>query len=218
MAHGNLIDLVGATYGRLVVLERATSAGGGRVHWLCRCSCGGCVVVPGCNLKTGNTQSCGCLKLDYGTTHGHTTRGKYSRVYWIWHAMRQRCSNKKFTAYRRYGGRGISVCREWDHAGGFESFLAYMGEPPPGMTLGREDNDGNYEPGNVGWETCAKQSRNRCNTRLYELDGKSLVLTDWCKIYGINLSTANKRLRKGVALKDALELPVDKRFSRGGRC
>src|SRR3990167_8015783 len=35
------------------------------------------------------------------------------RTYIIWCAMKQRCYNKKHSAFSRYGGRGIKVCDRW---------------------------------------------------------------------------------------------------------
>ena len=57
--------------------------------------------------------------------------------------MIQRCTDKNYDAFDRYGGRGIRVCeRGWN----FENFLADMGERPLGKTLDRyPDNDGIYE-------------------------------------------------------------------------
>ena len=73
--------------------------------------------------------------------------------------MRQRCLNPKDTAFKYYGGRGIAICQRWLDS--FEAFLADMGEAPPGLTLERNDNDGNYEPGNCRWATWAEQARNK---------------------------------------------------------
>lgn len=72
--------------------------------------------------------------------------------------MRARCQDPKADAYRNYGARGIKVCPQWDD---FETFLADMGERPPGTTLDRVDTNGDYEPGNVRWATAGQQERNK---------------------------------------------------------
>jgi hypothetical protein len=60
--------------------------------------------------------------------------------------------------YPYYGGKGITVCDRWLS---FENFLEDMGERPAGTTLGRFGDIGNYEPGNVAWQTWAEQISNR---------------------------------------------------------
>jgi hypothetical protein len=87
-------------------------------------------------------------------THGLSD----SRVYRIWKAMKCRCFNPQALKYPDYGGRGITVCERWLR---FENFYADMGEPPPGMSLDRIDNDGNYEPSNCRWATSEQQAANR---------------------------------------------------------
>ena len=77
--------------------------------------------------------------------------------------MRQRVRNPNNDAYGNYGGRGLSICARWEK---FENFLADMGECPPGMTIERKDNNGNYEPGNCKWASYTAQSRNRRYTKL----------------------------------------------------
>jgi hypothetical protein len=59
-----------------------------------------------------------------------------------------------------YGGRGITVCEQWQS---FEVFLADMGERPEWATGGidRINPDGNYEPGNCRWATRAQQNSNQ---------------------------------------------------------
>lgn len=97
-------------------------------------------------------------------THGHTVGG-LSPTYVSWRSMMQRCTDPNATNYKYYGGRGIAVCDRWQS---FEYFLADMGERPEGMTLGRIDNDGSYEPGNVEWvtrsENIAERNRRTAST------------------------------------------------------
>jgi len=42
----------------------------------------------------------------------------------------------------------------------FDNFYADMGDRPPGMSLEREDVNGNYEPGNCLWASSRDQARN----------------------------------------------------------
>jgi hypothetical protein len=72
--------------------------------------------------------------------------------------MKQRCFNPRHLKYPDYGGRGITVCEYYIDV---VNWYADLGDPPPGMSLNRIDNDGNYEPGNVRWATCCEQQRNR---------------------------------------------------------
>jgi hypothetical protein len=84
-----------------------------------------------------------------------------SPTYRSWVAMNSRCRYPSQHQYKAYGGRGIEVCTAWQGRGGFERFLAHMGERPEGMTLDRIDVDGNYEPGNCRWATWEEQRNNK---------------------------------------------------------
>ena len=90
-----------------------------------------------------------------------TKHGMYGTpVYHAYMNMVQRCYNPLATGYFDYGGRGIEVCERWRES--FENFLADVGDvPSPGLTLERENNEGNYEPGNVKWATRKEQALNR---------------------------------------------------------
>jgi len=94
-----------------------------------------------------------------GLKHGHTRGRRPTPTYSTWQGMWRRCSNTSASNYARYGGRGIRVCERWRD---YRNFLADMGEKPPGLTIDRVDNGGNYEPGNC---QCATPSEQRQNQR-----------------------------------------------------
>lgn len=71
--------------------------------------------------------------------------GNGTRLYIIWKAMRERCMCPNCNRWHRYGGRGITVCTEWDDFALFRDWAMSNGYAD-NLTLDRIDHDGNYEP------------------------------------------------------------------------
>ena len=154
-------DISGKRFGRFVVVEFVDTRKR-QSRWLCKCDCGNTKVIYKGNLTTGNTKSCGCLSLEVRITHGESK----TRLYRIWEGIRRRCSNIKHEYWECYGGRGISVCQEWQDS--YEVFRdwAKINGYDKSLTIDRKDNDGNYEPSNCRFITSAENSRNKRDTKL----------------------------------------------------
>lgn len=187
------VDKVGKVFGEWTVLARLPGS-----VWLCRCSCGKEQPVTGSSLAIGKStkcRRCGTKK------HGRTK----TPIYGIWESMKARCQNPQHVAYARYGGRGIKICHRWQK---FENFLEDMGERPPKMSLGRIDNDGDYTPDNVRWESPKQQNRNRANNSLHTVLGKTATIAEWAELKGMPARQLRLRIvSKRLTMEEALELP-----------
>jgi hypothetical protein len=89
-----MIDLIGQTFGRLIVIERGPnirhrkSRPNGDTSWRCQCSCGNIVNVTKHSLKSGHTVSCGCVSellgfkgkpvITYKSMHNRVSRKRGS--------------------------------------------------------------------------------------------------------------------------------------------
>jgi hypothetical protein len=76
-----LIDETGNRHGWLFVIERAASPEGNKkAFWRCEClRCGKQdVIVMGTNLRSGGTQSCGCLHSDNARENGAKNGKRFS--------------------------------------------------------------------------------------------------------------------------------------------
>lgn len=61
------VNLVGKRFGLLTVIKLDTEKSIPKIkYWVCQCDCGNIVSVRGSHLSSGDTQSCGCLKISHG--------------------------------------------------------------------------------------------------------------------------------------------------------
>ena len=77
------------------------------------------------------------------STHGD----RYTRLYRTWINIKTRIYNKNDSKYPIYGGRGITLCKEWHDYTKFKVWALTTGYTDE-LTIDRIDVNGNYEPAN----------------------------------------------------------------------
>lgn len=191
-------ELKGQRFGKLLVIEEDGRIGS-NVAWICKCDCGNVTRVRANSLLTGNTTSCGCGRIEAITKHNMTN----TKLFNVWRTMKERCNNKSYRQYKDYGGRGISLCDEWEE---FKPFMEWSLENgyKEGLSIDRIDNDGNYCPENCRWTTVRVQSRNRRANRILEYGGEKHCVAEWSEILGVRANTIFWRLSQGWSTEEAL--------------
>lgn len=136
----------------------------------------------------------------------HKVHGKrHDRIYGIWKNMNARCRDM---GNENYGGRGITVCKEWqDDFMKFYSWAIQNGYSNE-LTIDRIDVNGNYEPDNCRWVRPLQQARNTRYNRLYEYNGEIKCLSEWCEYFGIIYNTAWSRIARGATTIEEICRPV----------
>jgi hypothetical protein len=127
--------------------------------------------------------------------HGYKTKEKTYPEYAAWSSMIQRCENPNHKSFKRYGGRGISVCKSW--RSDFQNFLLDMGnKPSKNHSIDRIDNNIGYCPENCTWATDKKQNLNKENTVWLIFMGKKIHIEEYAEVKGISYQAACKRIQR----------------------
>lgn len=132
---------------------------------------------------------------------------KQERLYRIWHSMKQRCSNKNLPFYKYYGGKGVTVCPEWQKYKPFHEWALKNGYRED-LTIDRIDLNKGYCPENCRWIPFAEQRKNTTQTRKITINGITKPLKDWCREYGISYHAVCQRIHRGMDDVSALLTPI----------
>ena len=200
-------ECIGKRFGKLVAVEIAGKSKYHRTLIRCKCDCGNEKMVVVGSLFDGSYTSCGCLKKanyerlgNLNKTHGKSK----SRLYHIWQGMRGRCNNKNVMCYKRYGGRGIKVCDEWNDYENFEKW-AYENNYKEGLTIERNDVNKGYSPDNCRWIPACEQINNRTNTVFIEYKGVKKPLSVWARELNVKYELLRGRRDRGWTDEEIIE-------------
>ena len=185
-------DITGNKYGKLTAIKPLRPNEKGLWVWLLECECGKeierCVTFVS-KIRDGVISSCGC---DHHLRK-HSLSGVHKKLHWVWVAMRQRCSNANNKDYHNYGGRGISICEEWDDYAVFVVWAMSNGYKDK-VTIERIDVNGDYCPKNCTWVVNEKQALNTRKIRQFDYRGEMLTYRQLSVISGLKINTLKTRL------------------------
>ena len=217
---------VGDTSFYLTILElyKVFEHGQNKTYARCICKCGKEVKCKLTVIKNGMQKSCGCWKAEQAskrTTKRNYKHGladlKSNRLYRIWSAMKTRCYNANSKSYHIYGGRGISICKQW-----LESYVSFhdwsmSNGYNDNLSIDRIDTNGNYEPSNCRWATRKQQSENtrpvkRSGDRMITAFGIAKTIKEWLsdKRCVVGKATLCYRLGSGWPPEDAISKPSER--------
>lgn len=203
-------DLTGQIFGRLKVLKMADHKPGERVKWVCEClNDGNIVEVTGHNLKNGTTQSCGCLHEEVFnkiiTKHGMVNHPLYG----VWCGIKSRCNNPNSESYKDYGGRGITICKEWNDS--FETFYNDVIDGyEQGLQIDRIDNNKGYCKENVRWTTPKQNCRNTRRNNLLDTPFGNITIPELAEKLKAPEGLVRSMIGNGHSVNDVI-----KRFQDG---
>lgn len=191
--------MTGKRFGRLMVIVKSNITGK-RSTWECACDCGNKATVRGDSLKSGNTQSCGCLHKDAITKHGDSR--KTDSLYATWKNMIKRCFDSNHKSWLNYGGRGITVCDEWQE---YSQYKKDMGERPfISAQVDRIDNNKGYSKDNCRWVSPKENCRNMSINHHVTMGGVTKTIPEWAETTGISERTIRSRIYRGWPEEKAL--------------
>ncbi len=188
-------DVVGEKFNRLTITEDLGTIGGYR-QVIALCDCGKIKRLRLYHIKAEVIKSCGCLKqenLDKARfKHGLVKHPAYK----LWSGIKRRCLNENDSAYKDYGGRGITICDEWKDDFKLFHDWAISNGYRKGLIIDRENVNGNYEPDNCRFVTTTVSARNTRASVFLTYNEETKTQAEWAEITGISAKKISRRLKR----------------------
>lgn len=144
-----------------IINEKLVSKGPGKGRRrlvFVECSCGSNAWIAKADYLSGKSKRCESCSWK---RNGQMSRksDEHKRLKRVWLGMKNRCLSPKSTAYKNYGGRGISISREWLDFDIFKKWALKSGYKHP-LTIERVNVNGNYCEENCTWIPKSEQAKN----------------------------------------------------------
>ena len=106
------IELLGQTFGQLLVITSVKGIAGKSSRWICKCSCGKLIETSSNSLRQGLTKSCGCLQKAIAQQHMYNYLYKYriergfsadTSLTTLLQTIHAKCSGTKYATKNRDG-------------------------------------------------------------------------------------------------------------------
>ena len=174
----------------------------------CVCDCGAVVVKRNNDLLTGRVVSCGCVKRARGSRmmweraeRSNANHMSQTPLYRCWRGLVRRCTDPRDKSYRRYGGRGIEVCKSWR-----TSFRRFRGWAlshgyADGLEIDRIDFNKGYWPSNCRFVDLVAQANNKSNNRFIEYQGRRMTVMQWSRELEVNYDTIKAGTKRGIPIQ-----------------
>lgn len=137
-------------------------------------------------------------------------RSETQPYYYQYRYMRETCQNPGHPDYHKYGALGIQChWKKREYKDFYQWLIAALGErpgPSNEWVLGRKDKSGNWEPGNMEWQTIKVRSRTKIRQNVYATyKKKSQSLTKWAEDLGVNYHCLRRRYAEGWTIKEIVK-------------
>lgn len=121
---------------------------------------------------------------------------KNSRIKHIYYGIIERCYNPQRKDYKFYGGKDVTVCKEWlNYPEEFESWCFNHGYGD-NLSIDRIQSDNGYSPENCRWISPEENSRDKKSTRYIDVGEYHLTGRQWANKLGVGTNFINTYYRK----------------------
>jgi len=155
----NKINLIGETFGGLLVVAEAAPSKRGLANWKCKCECGNEYTTSGYYLRQGRKRSCGCRNYHHYGSNNPKWSGYFDLSGSYWHRVTQGAKARGLTLT-------VSIKEAWELYISQDKRCALTGIPITmcdsdvkirkdlslqTASLDRIDSSKGYVKGNVQW-------------------------------------------------------------------